>query len=136
MKAPRDSQLGRFLRLHGIASYEDLCENAARDPDWFWRSVMEFHRLHFFKPFDRLLDVSNGPEWAQWCIGGTTNITYNCLNRTLATGRGDHTAIVWEGENGERRTLTYHELASLVSHAAGGLMKLGCGCGDVVGLYM
>lgn len=136
MKAPRDSQLGRFLKLHNIASYEGLCENAAHDPDWFWRSVMEFHRLHFFKPFDRLLDVSNGPEWAQWCVGGTTNITYNCLNRTLATGRGDHAAIVWEGENGERRTLTYHELASLVSHAAGGLMKLRCGRGDVVGLYM
>jgi len=106
MKAPRDSQLGRFLRLHGIASYEDLCENAARDPDWFWRSVMEFHRLHFFKPFDRLLDVSNGPEWAQWCIGGTTNITYNCVDRHAKGQRKTKIAILWEGEPGDARTVS------------------------------
>jgi acetyl-CoA synthetase len=132
----RGSQLGRFLKRHDITDYQRLCDQAASDPEWFWRSVMEFHDLHFFKPYERLLDVTKGPEWAQWCIGGTTNIAYNCLNRTIATGRGNHAAIIWEGENGEQRTLTYDELASLTSRAAGGLMKLGCGRGDVVGLYM
>ena len=136
MNETRGSQLGRFLKRHDIADYQRLCDQAASDPEWFWRSVMEFHDLHFFKPYERLLDVTNGPEWAQWCIGGTTNIAYNCLNRTIATGRGNHAAIIWEGENGEQRTLTYDELASLTSRAAGGLMKLGCGRGDVVGLYM
>ena len=130
------SPLGRFLAQHRIASYEALCERAAADPEWFWRAVMDFHRLHFFRPFDRLLDVSKGPQWAQWCVGGTTNLAWNCLDRTIAAGRGEHPAIEWEGENGERRLLDYRELAELSRRASAGLHELGIGQGDVVGLYM
>lgn len=131
-----DSQLGRFMAQHGIRSYEALCERAAQDVEWFWRAVMDFHHLHFFRPFDRLLDVSRGPQWAQWCLGGTTNLAYNCLDRTIAGGRGDHPAIEWEGENGDKRVLSYTDLASLTRRAAAGLDNLGLGQGDVVGLYM
>jgi acetyl-CoA synthetase len=131
-----DSQLGRFLAQHRLASYESLCDKAAADPEWFWRAVMEFHRLHFFRPFDQLLDVSKGPEWAQWCVGGTTNLAWNCLDRTLAAGRGDHAAVVWEGEDGQKRSMDYRELATLVRRAAAGLTDLCLGRGDVVGLYM
>ena len=104
---PTDSRLGRFMSQHGLASYEGLGDRAAADPDWFWRAVMDFHQLHFFHPFDQLLDASKGPEWAQWCIGGTTNLAYNCLDRTLQAGRGQHAAIEWEGEDGASRTLSY-----------------------------
>lgn len=131
-----ESQLGRFLVLHQLATYEALCNRAADDPEWFWRAVMEFHQLHFFKPFDQLLDVSNGPQWAQWCVGGTTNLAWNCLNRTLSNGRGDHPAVIWEAEDGQQVKLSYSELASLVGRAAAGLNDLGCGRGDVIGLYM
>ncbi len=136
MSAGADSQLGRFLALHRIADYEALCDRAARDPDWFWRAVMEFHRLRFFRPFDQLLDTSLGPEWARWCTGGTTNIAWNCLDRVIEAGRGEHSAIEWTGETGECRTLNYQELASLVRRAAAGLARLGYREGDVVGLYM
>lgn len=130
------SQLARFMALHGIADYAQLVNKADKKPDWFWLAVMEFHRLHFFHPFDRLLDVSRGPAWPQWCIGGTTNISYNCLDRNLISGRGEHAAILWDGENGERRSMSYQQLASLVGRAASGLVALGCKRGDVVGLYM
>lgn len=131
-----ESRLAQFMRRHGFATYDELCRRADADPEWFWPAIMDFHRLHFFQSFDRVLDVSRGPQWAQWCLGGTTNLAYNCLERTLAAGRAHHPAIVWEGETGERRTLDYAELASLSARAAAGLLRLGCGAGDVVGLYM
>ncbi|WP_287787796.1 AMP-binding protein [Acidiphilium sp.] len=128
--------LERFLRRHGIPDYDQLVERAAREPEWFWAAVMDFHELHFFKPYERLLDVSKGPEWAEWCIGGTTNLAYNCLDRTIANGHGQKTAILWEGEDASRRSLTYAELAAMVSRAAGGLTSLGIRQGDVVGLFL
>jgi acetyl-CoA synthetase len=130
------SQLARFMDLHGLADYAQLVNRADKEPDWFWPAVMQFHQLHFFHPFDRLLDVSRGPAWPQWCIGGTTNISYNCLDRNLMFGRGEHAAILWEGENGEHRSMSYQQLASLVGRVASGLVALGCARGDVVGLYM
>ena len=71
------SQLARFMALHMLEDYAQLCSKAEQDPQWFWRAVMEFHRLHFFHPFDQLLDVSEGPAWPRWCVGGTTNISYS-----------------------------------------------------------
>lgn len=136
MTTPADSQLARFLAQHGISSYEALRDRADSDPEWFWRAVMDFNNLRFFRPFDRLLDVSKGPEWPKWCVGGTTNLAWNCLDRTLAAGRGDHCAVVWEAEDGERRSLNYTQLTALVRRAAAGLAELGIARGDVVGLYM
>ncbi|MFC0220025.1 AMP-binding protein [Pseudochelatococcus lubricantis] len=126
----------RFLTLHGLTGYDELVERAARDPEWFWPAVMQFHGLHFFKPYERLLDVSKGPELAEWCLGGTTNIAYNCLNRTIANGFGGKDAVLWEGEDGTRRAVSYVQLQETVARAAGGLTALGIGRGDVVGLFM
>ena len=128
--------LERFLRLHGIPDYDRLVERAAKEPEWFWAAVMDFHGLRFFKPYERLLDVSKGPEWAEWCVGGTTNLAYNCLDRTLANGHAQKAAILWEGEDGSRRSMTYAGLAAMVSRAAGGLTSLGIRQGEVVGLFM
>lgn len=130
------SQLSRYLRLHGLADYEALCQRAADDPEWFWRSVMEFHSLRFFEPFDQLLDVSDGAPWAKWCVGGTTNLSWNCLDRTITAGRAGHPAIIWESEQAEQRSLSYAELRTLVRKVAGGLNHLGYRSGDVIGIYM
>ena len=129
-------QLAKFLDQHALADYEALCLRADEDPEWFWRAVMDFHQLHFFRPFDRLLDTDKGAPWARWCVGGTTNLAWNCLERPLAALGATHEAIVWEGEDGLRRVLTQDELNLAVRSAAGGLAALGCGRGDVVGLYL
>lgn len=131
-----DSQLGRYLHAHGLSSYEALCQKASDDPDWFWRSVIDFHKLHFFEPFEQLLDTSLGAPWPRWCVGGTTNMAWNCLERTLRAGRRDHPAILWEGERSEKRSLTYGELDLQVRRAAAGLAALGYKAGDVIGIYM
>ena len=69
-------------------------------------------------------------------VGGKTNISYNCLDAHLEAGNGDRTAIIWEGEPGDQRTLTYAELHGEVCKFANGLKKLGVGQGDVVSIYM
>ena len=97
---------------------------------------MTFFDLKFFTPFDRVLDVSKGIQWPQWCIGGTTNLAYNCMERTIAAGHGDKTAILWEGEDGEKRAWSYRELVNQADRAAAGLKRLGIQKGDVVGIYM
>lgn len=129
-------QLARFMAEHGIAEYDALVARADADPEWFWPAVMSFNDLRFFTPFTRLLDLSRGREWPDWCIGGTTNIAHNCLDRTLARGLADKAAILWEGEDGARRTLSYGDLHTEAARAADGLRTLGIGPGDVVGLYM
>lgn len=129
-------QLQLFMERHGFASYEDLIARADRDPEWFWPAVMDFHGLTYFKPFEQVLDTSKGVQWPQWCIGGTTNIAYNCMERTLARGDAGKQAIFWEGEDGETRVWTYGELAAQAESAAAGLKRLGLKPGDVVGIYM
>ncbi len=134
--APAPFQLELFMQRHGFDSYEALVERADRDPEWFWPAVMDFHGLVFFKPFDKVLDTSKGIAWPQWCIGGTTNLAYNCMERRLAAGHSDRTAIIWEGEDGETRSWTYGRLVAEAERAAAGLKRLGLGKGDVVGIYM
>lgn len=135
-QAAGSSQLARFLAMHGFDDYQALCSRADAEPEWFWRAVMDFHGLHFHRPFERLLDQSQGPEWARWCIGGTTNLAFNCLDRTIAGGRGAHAAIEWMGEDGEQRVLSYEELRSQVRRAAAGFEARGYHEGDVIGMYL
>lgn len=136
MSDPVPSVLSRFLQQHALADYEALCRRAEEDPEWFWRAVMDFHGLHFFRPFEQLIDTSEGAPFARWCVGGTTNLAWNCLERPQARRDPNHDAIVWEGEDGVRRRLAQDELRKAVRAAAAGLTALGLGRGDVIGLYM
>jgi acetyl-CoA synthetase len=112
--------------------YEQLYAEAAADPESFWEKQAQ--ELHWFKPWDKVL------EWelphAKWFVGGTTNISYNCLDRHLTTWRKNKAAFIWEGEPGEQRTLTYSQLHTEVCKFANVLKKLGVEIGDRVALYM
>ena len=84
-----------------------------------------------------MLDLSRGQPWARWCVGGTTNIVLNCIDKHRGTPVWDQTFLVWEGEDKhEQRTLTYREFAADVDRLARALLKLGIGRGDVVAIYM
>lgn len=128
--------LTAFLDHCGVDSYEALVARADRDPDWFWPHVMAFHDLRFSKPYERLLDLSQGREWPRWCVGGELNIAANCLDRTLERVPPDKPAILWEAEDGARRRLTYAELRAEVARCAGALDALGVRQGEVVGVFM
>src|SRR5579871_2106571 len=118
--------------VSGMDSFEQLTQRAQEDPEGFWAEQAEM--LHWFKKWDQVLDWSN-PPFAKWFIGGKINISYNCVDRHLAE-RGDKRAIVWEGEPGEQRTLTYRELHAEVCKFANVLKSLGVVEGDRVGIYM
>jgi acetyl-CoA synthetase len=113
--------------------YESLYKAAAEDPEKFWGDYAK-QELHWFKPFDKVLEWN--PPFAKWFVGGQTNASYNCLDAHIAAGKGDKIAILWEGEPGDRRTLTYKELHAEVCKFANALKSLGLKQGDVATIYM
>jgi len=114
------------------ADHARLTEWAKRDPDGFWAE--QARTLHWFKTWEKVLDWSGAPH-ATWFVGGQLNASYNCLDRHLAA-RGNKAAIIWEGEPGDSRTLTYQQLHHEVCKFANGLKSLGVGKGDRVTIYM
>ena len=131
------SNLTAFLRATGHRDYDELASKAEADPAWLMQEVFKFCGIRFYRPYDRMLDVSGGQEWARWCVGGTTNIVLNCLDKHRDTAIWDQTFLVWEGEDKrERRTLSYREFDRDVSRLAPGLRDIGIGRGDVVAIYM
>jgi len=128
--------LQRFIDQHEIASWDNLVTRADADPEWFWTAVIEFLDLRFGTPFDRILDQTKGPEWAEWCVGGTTNLATNCLQRPREAGRGGESVIEWVAESGTRRTVTYDALADEVARVSAGMQDLGIGQSDVVAIFM
>ena len=113
--------------------YEETYAAARDDRDEFWKKQALEH-LHWFEPFGEVCQWE-APN-AKWFLGGKTNASYNCLDRNVAAGLGDKMAIIWEGEPGDTRTLTYSELLTEVCKCAEGLQSLGIGQGDVVSIYM
>ena len=114
--------------------YETLIAKASSDPEAFWAELAE-SEIHWFRKWDRVLDDSNAPFY-KWFTGATTNMSYNCLDRHCQTWRKNRAAIIWEGEPGDQRTLTYQELLSAVEHFAGVLKAQGFRAGDRAILYM
>jgi acetyl-CoA synthetase len=130
------SNIKRFMDRHGIASYEEAVARSTADIGWFWEAVAEDLGIEWSRPYDTVLDTSRGIEFPAWFLGGRLNLTYNCVDRHAAGDRRDHTALVWEGEDGDVRSVTYGELAAEVSRLAGGLRSIGIQKGDRVGVYM
>jgi len=131
------SNLSAFLRATGQPDYDALAAKADADPAWLVQEVFGFCDVRFYRRFDKVLDLSRGQPWARWCVGGTTNIVLNCIDKHRGTPVWDQPFLVWEGEDRrEQRQLTYSEFASAVDRLAGGLRKLGIGKGDVVAIYM
>ena len=126
----------RFLDSHGLRDWDALIDRADSDPEWFWPAVIDFHDLHFDVPFSQVLDVSRGPEWAEWCVGGSTNLASNCLARPLHADLQNKPVIEWVGEDGTRRTVTYAELGSETRRVAAGMQDLGIVRGEVVAIFM
>ena len=111
----------------------DLYEQAAADRLGFWAD--QARSLHWHSPFTEVLDWSN-PPFARWFGDGELNVAYNCLDRHVLAGNGDRVALIWEGEPGDTRTLTYAELTAEVKRAANLLTSMGVGQGDRVAIYL
>ncbi|MDP6126186.1 MAG: AMP-binding protein, partial [Candidatus Latescibacteria bacterium] len=126
-------EFSQNAHVKSFAEYEALYREAEEDLEAFWaRQARE--NLSWFKEWDQVLDWK--PPFAKWFVGGEINISHNCLDRHLTTWRRNKAALIWEGELGDQRTLTYQQLHREVCRFANVLKKLGVRTGDRVALYM
>lgn len=120
--------------ITSMAQYKAMCESFEKDFDGTWARLAK-ENLYWKKPFTKVLDESKVPFY-KWFEDGTTNASYNCLDRNIERGLGKKTAIIFEADGGEVTKVTYQELLDRVSQFANGLRKLGIKKGDRVVIYM
>jgi acetyl-CoA synthetase len=125
----------RLMRRHGFDDSWELVRRSQEDPEWFWPAAIEDMGLEFSTPWERVMDVSRGPEWATWFVGGRLNIAWNCVHR-WAERRPDALAAVSLAEDGGRRELTFAELSREVTRLAEALVRLGVEAGDRVAIFL
>ena len=130
---PPSSEFAAKARLGSMREYRELYDRAAADPVGFW-SELARQELHWFQDFQQGL-VWKEP-FAEWFVGGQTNVSFNCLDAHLDSDTAQRKAILWEGEPGEVRELTYAELHQQVCRFANVLRSKGIVAGDVVSIYM
>ncbi len=118
--------------IKSFQDYETLYQQALDDPEGFWAGMAK--ELDWFKPWEKVLEWN--PPFAKWFVGGRTNIAHNCLDRHLTTARKNKAAIIWEGEPGDERILTYQGLHREVCKFANVLKQIGVNTGDRVAIYM
>jgi acetyl-CoA synthetase len=129
---PPPPEFSQHAHIKSVEEYEKIYAEAKADPQKFWAKAAE--ELHWFKKWDKVLEWD--APWAKWFVGGQINLSYNCLDRHVATWRRNKAAILWEGEPGDQRTLTYQQLLSEVEKFANALKGLGIQKGDRVAIYM
>ena len=120
------------FRKAAHVSGRELYERAARDPEAFWAEMAR--ELTWSRPWNRVLEWT--PPHVKWFTGGRLNASVNCVDRHLTGPRRNKAALVWEGEPGDRRTLTYWDLYCEVNRCANALRRLGVRRGDRVAIYL
>jgi acetyl-CoA synthetase len=129
---PPPAGFAEHARLSDPAEYERIYRRSVEQPEAFWAEVAA--ELHWFEPWHTVREWKH--PHARWFVGGKTNLAYNCIDRHLAAGKRTKAAILWEGEPGETRTLTYQELHREVCRFANALKAHGIASGDRVAIYM
>lgn len=131
-KFPPPAEFAAAAHISSEEQYERMWNQAKDDPAGFWGETAK--NIDWFQPFTKVLE-GEMPE-TKWFVGGKLNVSYNCLDRHLTTWRKNKAAIIWEGEPGDSRTLTYQELHREVCKFSNVLKKLGVVAGDRVTIYM
>jgi len=129
-----DPPVCKSARIGSMAAYHELRHAFEADFDDTWRQLAREH-LNWRKPFTRVLDETQAPFF-RWFEDGMLNVSENCLDRHVGAGLGERTAIIWEGEPGEVRRISYAELLRDVCRAANAMRELGIEAGDRVVIYM
>lgn len=133
----RDANVARFMAVEGVDGFDALVRRSIDDPEWFWDAVVRFLGLRFTRPYHTVLDTSGGAPWAKWFVGGALNAAESCLDRHADDPAvASEPAVVWEGEEGAVRSLTWAELRTLTDRIASGLAARGVRAGDAVGLFL
>src|SRR5881409_3970250 len=130
------SNLQQFIAKLRLGAYDELLRRSTSDIAWFWDTVLGDLDIQFYKPYSRVVDLSEGKPWAHWCVGGEMNIVHNLLDKYADTKIDKKLAIKSEIEDGTTREVTYKELRDQVDRMANSLRTLGFGKGDAIGVFM
>ncbi len=129
---PPSPEFAAQAHIGSLAQYEATYKESIENPEKFWAAAAR--QLDWFKPWDKVLEWDL--PWAKWFVGGKLNLCHNCVDRHAKGERAAKTALIWEGEPGEIRRLTYEDLHVEVQRFANALKDLGIRKGDRVGIYM
>ena len=130
------SNLQLFINRHGLGSLDELMRRSTTDIAWFWDTVLRDLGIEFYKPHEKVVDLSTGKATPQWCLGGEMNIVHNLLDKYAGTPVDKKIAITSETEDGKSRRLTYAELRAEVNKMSAALRSLRLGKGDAIGVFM
>ena len=132
----KKSKLTQFLKYCNVSNYDNLEKKSFSDPGWLWDNVIKFSDLKFYNPYKKILDETKGAPWSKWCVGGTTNIVLNCVDRHKDKDFFKETFIYSEREDGKESSITYEEFDKQISKVGNSLKINGFKKGDVIALYM
>jgi acetyl-CoA synthetase len=130
------SRLLRFMEAQGNATIDEHLAWAAADVGRYWDAIVHDLELDWHRPYGQVLDLSNGAPWAEWFVGGGFNYVANAVDRQATGPRRNQLAIIWEGDDGEVRKLSYRDLWVETNRLANALTELGIEKGDRVGIFM
>jgi acetyl-CoA synthetase len=130
------AQLTRFMKQVGVATFDELYQYSIDDVEKFTADVLKFLDIKFNPPYEKLLDMTSGVEFPEWCKGAGLNITEMCVDRWIGTDIENSAAIIWEGEEGAKWHWTYGELIEQIENCACGLRYSGLKKGDAVAIHL
>jgi len=127
-------ELSRKAYIKSVDEYRQIYQRSISDPERFWGEMAE--QIDWYKKWDRVLEENFAEGKHEWFVGGKLNVCYNCLDRHLGTWRKNKAALIWEGDIGDSRVLTYQQLFREVCRFANVLKKFGVKKGDRVAIYL
>ncbi|MGZ9220854.1 MAG: AMP-binding protein [Anaerolineales bacterium] len=130
------AHLTAFMRQHEIKDFDALMSRSTADITWFTNAVLKYLDIQFYEPYSKVVDLSEGIQFPKWCVDGKMNIIHNCVDKYQHSAFSVKPSVVWEGEEGTTKSLTYEELYKKVNKTANALRSLGLGKGDAIGLFM
>jgi acetyl-CoA synthetase len=130
------AHLTAFMHRQNIRNYDQLMDRSTHEIAWFTGELLKYLDIQFYEPYLNVLDLSNGLQFPRWCVDGKMNIVHNCVDKWQHSVIAGQPSLIWEGEEGKSRTLTYKELHQEVNRCANVLRSLGLGKGDAIGLFM
>ncbi len=128
----KKTNVKQWMDKQGIKTYEELLKKA-EDYEWFWAEMAK-ELIEFYKPYKKVLEWDT--PYAKWFVGGKYNIVHDALDRHATGKKKDKVALYFEGEPGDRKKLTYHQLYEEVNKLANAMKKLGIKKGDRVAIYL
>ncbi len=136
------ANLTAFMRTQGIKDFEELMRKSTSDVAWFTDAIFKYLDIQFYEPYSKAVDLSDGIQFPKWCVNGKMNIVHNCVDKYQSSVISEppsgtsQLSVVWEGEEGVTKSLTYKELYKAVNQTANALRSLGLGKGDAIGIFM